>query len=64
LPVTSSTASETDAGYVLLKPATSGSPGDHFGLLDLGCGVQKFSGHDEADPDRGGGSVLDIRPLL
>jgi arabinan endo-1,5-alpha-L-arabinosidase len=36
----------------------------HFGLLDLGDGVQKFSMHFEADLDRGGASVLDIRPLL
>ncbi len=36
----------------------------HFGLLDLGAGVQKFSCHYEADLDRGGISVLDIRPLL
>jgi len=36
----------------------------HFGLLDLGDGVQKFSAHFEADLDRGGASVLDIRPLL
>ena len=36
----------------------------HFGLLDLGAGVQKFSCHYEADLDRGGASVLDIRPLL
>jgi len=36
----------------------------HFGLLDLGDGVQKFSLHYEADLDRGGSSVLDIRPLL
>jgi len=36
----------------------------HFGLLDLGNGVQKFSMHWEADLDRGGASVLDIRPLL
>lgn len=35
----------------------------HFGLLDLGEGVQKFSTHYEADLDRGGASVLDIRPL-
>src|SRR5579871_760980 len=35
----------------------------HFGLLDLGDGVQKFSLHYEADLDRGGASVLDIRPL-
>jgi arabinan endo-1,5-alpha-L-arabinosidase len=36
----------------------------HFGLLDLGEGVQKFSMHFEADFDRGGASVIDIRPLL
>jgi arabinan endo-1,5-alpha-L-arabinosidase len=36
----------------------------HFGLLDLGDGVQKFSCHYESDLDRGGVSVLDIRPLL
>jgi arabinan endo-1,5-alpha-L-arabinosidase len=36
----------------------------HFGLLDLGQGVQRFSTHYEADLDRGGASVLDIRPLL
>jgi arabinan endo-1,5-alpha-L-arabinosidase len=36
----------------------------HFGLLDLGDDVQKFSMHYEADMDRGGRSVLDIRPLL
>ena len=36
----------------------------HFGLIDLGPGVQKFSLHYEADLDRGGVSVLDIRPLL
>jgi arabinan endo-1,5-alpha-L-arabinosidase len=36
----------------------------HFGLLDLGDGVQKFSCHYESDMDRSGRSVLDIRPLL
>jgi len=36
----------------------------HFGLLNLGDGVQKFSCHYEADLDKGGRSVLDIRPLL
>jgi arabinan endo-1,5-alpha-L-arabinosidase len=36
----------------------------HFGLLDLGDGAQRFSLHWEADLDRGGASVLDIRPLL
>jgi arabinan endo-1,5-alpha-L-arabinosidase len=36
----------------------------HFSLLDVDDGVQKFSCHYEADLDRGGSSVLDIRPLL
>ncbi len=36
----------------------------HFGLIDLGDGVQKFSCHYEADMDKGGRSVLDIRTLL
>ena len=33
-------------------------------MLDLGNDVEKFSLHYEADLDRGGVSVLDIRPLL
>lgn len=36
----------------------------HFGLIDPGDGVQKFSLHYEADLERGAASVLDIRPLL
>ncbi|MEO8063631.1 MAG: family 43 glycosylhydrolase [Pseudomonadota bacterium] len=36
----------------------------HFGRVDLGDGVEKFSLHYEADLDRGGISVLDLRPLL
>ncbi|MDE3166926.1 MAG: family 43 glycosylhydrolase [Acidobacteriota bacterium] len=36
----------------------------HFGRLELGDGVEKFSMHYEADLDRSGRSVLDIRPLL
>jgi arabinan endo-1,5-alpha-L-arabinosidase len=36
----------------------------HFGLLDLGDGVQKFSCHYEADLERSGRSVLSIQPLL
>ena len=36
----------------------------HFGLLEDGPGVEKFSIHYEADLDRGGASVLDVRPLL
>ena len=36
----------------------------HFGRLVLGGDVEKFSCHYEADLDRSGRSVLDIRPLL
>lgn len=36
----------------------------HFGLIEDGPGVEKFSLHFEADLERGGTSVLDIRPLL
>ncbi len=36
----------------------------HFGMIDLGEGVQKMSCHFEADLDRSGRSVLAIRPLL
>jgi arabinan endo-1,5-alpha-L-arabinosidase len=36
----------------------------HFGLFDLGDGVQKMSCHYEADLDQSGRSVLGIRPLL
>ena len=36
----------------------------HFGLINLGDGVEKFSMHWEADLDKGGASVLGIRPLL
>jgi arabinan endo-1,5-alpha-L-arabinosidase len=36
----------------------------HFGLVDQGDGVQKFSLHWEADLEKGGASVLEILPLL
>jgi arabinan endo-1,5-alpha-L-arabinosidase len=36
----------------------------HFGLIDEGQGVQKFSLHWEADLDLGGASVVDVVPLL
>ncbi|WP_319500274.1 family 43 glycosylhydrolase [uncultured Draconibacterium sp.] len=36
----------------------------HFGLIDLGDGVQKMSCHFEADLEQSGRSVLGIRPLL
>jgi arabinan endo-1,5-alpha-L-arabinosidase len=51
-------------GKLLLGSAGRAIGPGHFGLLDLGDGVQKFSYHYEADLDRGGASVLDIRPLL
>jgi len=57
---------DTLKGGGKLVVAASGrfiGPG-HFGLLDLGDGVQKFSCHYEADLDRSGRSVMDIRPLL
>jgi arabinan endo-1,5-alpha-L-arabinosidase len=36
----------------------------HFGRIIVGDGVEKFSCHYEADLDRGGRSILDIRALL
>lgn len=36
----------------------------HFGRMDLGDGVEKFSCHYEADLERSGRSVLDVRALL
>jgi arabinan endo-1,5-alpha-L-arabinosidase len=51
-------------GKLFLGSAERHVGAGHFGLLDLGDGVQKFSCHYEADLDRGGVSVLDIRPLL
>ena len=36
----------------------------HFGLIDLGDDMQKFSMHYEADMDRSARSVLGIQPLL
>ncbi|MEO6005039.1 MAG: family 43 glycosylhydrolase [Opitutus sp.] len=36
----------------------------HFGRFDFGDGIEVFSYHYEADLDRGGFSVLAIRPLL
>lgn len=52
-------------GGTLVAGASNGKIGlGHFGLIDLGDGVQKFSMHYEADMNRAGYSVLDIRPLL
>jgi arabinan endo-1,5-alpha-L-arabinosidase len=51
-------------GYMLIGSGDRKIGPGHFGLLDVGDGVQKFSMHWEADLDKGGASVLDIRPLL
>ena len=51
-------------GYMLIGSGGRHIGPGHFGLLDMGQGVQKFSMHWEADLDLGGASVLDIRPLL
>jgi arabinan endo-1,5-alpha-L-arabinosidase len=50
-------------GKLFVTSAGRGIGPGHFGLFDLGDGVQRFSLHYEADLDRGGASVLDIRPL-
>jgi len=36
----------------------------HFGLIELGDGVEKYSMHFESDLDRSGRSILGIEPLL
>jgi arabinan endo-1,5-alpha-L-arabinosidase len=51
-------------GKLVIGSSGRGIGPGHFGLLDLGDSVQKFSYHYEADLERGGASVLDIRPLL
>ena len=48
---------------VVAASGTYFGPG-HFGLLDLGDNIQKFSCHYESDLEQGGRSVLGIRPLL
>lgn len=48
---------------VLAAGGRVNGPG-HFGLIDLGDGVQKMSCHFEADLDQSGRSTLGIRPLL
>jgi len=52
-----------DGKMVLAAGGRVTGPG-HFGLLDLGDGVQKMSCHYEADLDQSGRSVLGIRSLL
>jgi arabinan endo-1,5-alpha-L-arabinosidase len=51
------------AGTLFLAAAGKQIGPGHFGLL-VDDGVEKFSCHYEADLDRGGRPVLDIRPLL
>lgn len=51
-------------GKLVIAANGRGVGAGHFGLIDLGDDVQKFSFHWEADLDRGGRSVLDIRSLL
>ena len=53
-----------DGGKLFLAAGDNKIGPGHFGLLDLGDGVQKFSCHYEADLDHQAASVLDIRPLL
>lgn len=53
-----------DGGRLFLAASDNKIGPGHFGLLDLGEGVEKFSCHYEADLDYYGISVLDIRPLL
>jgi arabinan endo-1,5-alpha-L-arabinosidase len=50
-------------GTLFLASAGNQIGPGHFGLL-VDDGVEKFSCHYEADLERGGRSVLDIRPLL
>ena len=52
-------------GGKMVKAAEDrGMGAGHFGLIDVAEGIQKMSFHWEADLDRGGRSVLVIRPLL
>jgi len=51
-------------GKLVVAARDRGIGPGHFGLIDLGDGVQKFSMHYEADMDRSARSVLAIQPLL
>jgi arabinan endo-1,5-alpha-L-arabinosidase len=54
----------TGGGKMLVAAGGRVTGPGHFGLIDLGDGVQKMSCHYEADLDQSGRSVLGIRPLL
>ena len=65
-PFVDHTGTDLLRGGGKLVVAASGrfvGPG-HFGRLVITEGIEKFSCHYEADLDRSGRSVLDIRPLL
>jgi arabinan endo-1,5-alpha-L-arabinosidase len=65
-PFVDHTGTDLIRGGGKLVVAASGrfvGPG-HFGRLTIADGIEKFSCHYEADLDRSGRSVLDIRPLL
>ncbi len=51
-------------GKLVISANGRGIGAGHFGHINLGDDVEKFSFHWEADLDRGGRSVLEIRPLL
>ena len=51
-------------GKLVVAARDRGIGPGHFGLIDLGDGMQKFSMHYEADLDRSARSVLAIQPLL
>ena len=51
-------------GKLVIAANGRGIGAGHFGHINLGNDVEKFSFHWEADLDRGGRSVLAIRPLL
>ena len=51
-------------GKLLIAANGRGIGAGHFGRINLGDDVEKFSFHWEADLDRSGRSVLAIRPLL
>lgn len=51
-------------GKLVIAANGRGVGAGHFGHINLGDDTEKFSFHWEADLDRGGRSVLEIRPLL
>lgn len=51
-------------GKLVVAARDRGIGPGHFGLIDLGDGMEKFSMHYEADMERSARSVLAIQPLL